>query len=293
MAEDKILLLARSRGFCGGVRAASAMLEKLLAEHPGKPVCVLHDLVHNRHVRESFARRGVSFIDDLEQLPRGAILLLGAHGVPAETELRARELASLVVDAVCPLVRARQREAEKLKAGDTLILLGRPGHMETVGIVGRSGAGANIVISSAEEAVRIGLPSSAVLLAQTSFDAFELARCREVLERRIPSLSFRGGLCGVSQERQAEVERMAREVEAVAVAGSSGSSNSRRLCETAERCGARAVLAESAAELPPELFTLRRVGLTAGASTPDADVDGMLERFSAADFRIEDAPAAE
>lgn len=292
-AEDKELVLARSRGFCGVVRTALAALEKLLAEHPDIPVCVLYDLVHNRRVKESFVRRGVRFIDDLAELPPGAGLLLGAHGVPAATERRARELAAVVVDTTCPVIRARQREAAALGAGDTLILLGYPDHQETVGIIGWSGAGTNLTVASAEAAERIAVPSaSPVLLTQTTFDANELARCREVLERRFPGASFRGGLCGASQARQAEAERIAQEVDAVVVAGSPHSSNTRRLRETAERCGKTAVLVECAAELPPELFDLRRVGLTAGASTPDADVDEIRAAFAAAGFRVGEAPAA-
>ena len=285
-AEDKILVLARSRGFCSGVRAALAALEKLLAEHPETPVCVLHDLVHNRHVRVSFVRRGVRFIDDLDELPPGACLLLGAHGVSPETERRARELAPLVVDTTCPVVRARQREAAQLGSGDTLLLLGHPRHQETLGILGWSGAGANLVAESAEEAARIDLPPDPVLLTQTSFDTFELGRCREILERRCPGLSFRGGPCGAALARQAEVEKLAKLVEVVVVAGSPHSSNARQLCKTAERCGARSLLAASAAELPPELFECRRVGLTSGASTPDADVDEISAAFTASGFRI-------
>ena len=290
MAEKK-LVLARTRGFCSVVRATLATLEKLLSAHPGEPVCVLRELVHNRHVTAAFERRGVRFLNDLSELPPGAILLIGAHGVPPETERRAKELAKLVVDTTCPMVGARYREAAKLVDGDTLMLLGHPGHPETVGIVGWSGAGTNVVISSAAEAETVEASGRPVLLTQTTFDAFELERCRKILERRFPDLAFRGGVCAASRERQACVEKLAQGVEFVVVAGSPHSSNARRLCETAERCGARCILAESAAELPSELFSVRRVGLTAGASTPDEDVDEMLKAFAAAGFAVEEQTA--
>ena len=125
-----------------------------------------------------------------------------------------------------------------------------------------------------------------MFLAQTTFDAVELSRCREVLERRFPESRFLWGVCRASQERQDAVTRLAREVEAVVVAGSPHSSNARRLCETAERCGVRAVFAEGAADLPQDIFGLRRVGLTSGASTPDGDVEEMSAAFAAAGFEI-------
>ena len=287
MAEDRKLILAGTMGFCGGVRAALATLDKLVKEHKNVPVCVLHELVHNRHVNEAFARRGVRFLKDLDELPPGAVLLLGAHGVPPETERRARTLASLVVDTTCPLVKARQLGAAKLTADDTMVLIGHPRHPEVLGIIGWSGAGKNIVVSSADEAEHVELAAVSALLAQTTFDAFELARCREVLERRFPGLSFLWGVCRASQERQDDVARLAREVEVMIVAGSPHSSNARRLCETAERWGARGILVESAAELPPWAFGMRRVGLTSGASTPDEDVDEMSAAFSAAGFEVE------
>ena len=285
--EDKKLILAGAMGFCGGVRAALATLDKLVETHKDVPVCVLHELVHNRHVNEAFARRGVVFLNDLEELPRGAVLLLGAPGVPTETERRARELASLVVDTTCPLVKARQLGAAELGAKDTLVLIGHPRHPEVLGIVGRSRAGRNFVVSSAAEAEKIELASPPVLLAQTTFDAFELARCRAVFERRFPDSTFLWGVCRASQERQDAVARLAREVEVVVVAGSPHSSNARRLCETAGRCGARGVMVESASDLPPEVFQRRRVGLTSGASTPDGDVDEIAAAFSAAGFKME------
>jgi len=285
---EKKLILARTRGFCKVVRATLATLEKILADHPAGPVCVLRELVHNRHVTAAFERRGVRFLNDLEELPPGALLLIGAHGVPPETERRARELARSVVDTTCPMVGARYREAAQLTFADTLILLGHPGHPETVGILGWSGAGTNIVISSAAEAETVDAPSRPVLLTQTTFDAFELERCRKILKRRFPDLAFRGGVCAASRGRQADVGKLARQVEAVVVAGSPHSSNARRLCETAERCGARGILAESAAELPPELFSAPRVGLTAGASTPDGDVNDMVKAFADAGFAVEE-----
>ncbi|MBQ6352914.1 MAG: 4-hydroxy-3-methylbut-2-enyl diphosphate reductase, partial [Lentisphaeria bacterium] len=152
---EKILYLASVRGFCGGVRAALAALEQLLSEHPERPVCVLHELVHNRFVTEDFERRGVRFLAALDELPPGAALLLGAHGVTPEQEREARRRAALVVDTTCPLVRERQRQAAALAAEDTLLLLGYPGHAEVAGIISRSGAGRNFVLSSADEAERL------------------------------------------------------------------------------------------------------------------------------------------
>ena len=266
------------------MRAALAALEKLLADRPEGPVCVLRELVHNRMVTESFEKRGVRFLSTPEEIPGGASLLIGAHGASPEQEREARCRAVRVIDTTCPLVRERQRQAAGLSCKDTLILLGYPGHAEVSGILGRSGAGRNIVVSSADEAAHLDPAENPAVITQTTFDGGELERCRAILEARFPGLRFCCGVCRASRERQRSVGELARRVEAVVVAGARHSSNARRLCAAAERCGARAVLAERVAEIPPEIFSLRRVGLTAGASTPDEELDEIREAFTAAAF---------
>lgn len=284
--SGKLLFLAPERGFCGGVRSALATLDKLVASTESEPVFVFHELVHNRHVTDGFTRRGVRFVSALDEVPEGAVLLLGAHGVSRELEAAARRRTPRVADATCPLVKARQREAAKLTEWDSLILVGHAGHPEVVGVLGWSNAGRNFVISDAAEAEALPELEHPVLLSQTTFDAVELEKCREVLLRRFPDLRCRGGLCRASIERQRCVAELAARAEAVVVAGSPHSSNARRLCEAAERAGARGILAESAEELPEELFTLSKVALTAGASTPDSDIAAMERRFAAAGFEV-------
>ena len=288
----KTLHLARVRGFCPWVRTALAALDKLIAEHSAGPVCVLHELVHNRLVTETFEKRGVRFLSSPEEIPEGASLLIGAHGVTPEQEREARRRAVRVVDTTCPQVRERQKMASALGRKDTLILIGYPGHAEVAGIIARSGAGRNVVISSAEEAEHLDPLENPVAITQTTFDGAELERCRALLAGRFPDIRFRCGVCRASRERQKSVGELARQVEAVVVAGAHHSSNARRLRAAAERCGVRAVLTERAAEIPPEFFALHRVGLTAGASTPDAEVDAIIAAFAAASFRIAECGAA-
>ena len=295
-ADGKILYLASVRGFCPWARSALAALDKLVSEYPEGPVCVLHELVHNRLVTENFERRGVRFLSSPEEIPESASLLIGAHGVTPEQEREARRCAVRVVDTTCPQVRERQKTASALERKDTLILIGYPGHAEVAGIIARSGAGRNIVISSAEEAERLEHVANPVAITQTTFDGAELERCRAVLAGRLPGIRFCCGVCRASRERQRSVGELARRVEAVVVAGAHHSSNARRLCAAAERCGARAVLTERSAEIPPEIFALRRVGQTAGASTPDEEVNAIVTAFAAASFRIAEcgtAPEAE
>ena len=284
--SGKQLFLAAARGFCGGVRSALDKLDELVAANGGKPVFVLHELVHNRHVTADFESRGVRFVPTLEEVPDGAALLFGAHGVPPELETAARRRTARVTDATCPLVKAHQREAARLAPRDTLILAGHAGHPEVVGILGFSGAGRNFVISDAAAAAALPELEHPVLLGQTTFDAVELEKCREVLARRFPDLRCGGGLCRASIERQRCVAELAGQVEAVVVAGSAHSSNARRLRESAERAGTRGILAESADDVPEEIFALDRVALTAGASTPDKDISEMERRFAAAGFEI-------
>ena len=151
---------------------------------------------------------------------------------------------------------------------------------------GWSKAGRNFVISDAAAAEALPALEHPVLLCQTTFDAVELEKCREVLQRRFTNLRCRGELCRASLERQTCVAELARSVEAVVVAGSRHSSNAQRLREAAERAGARGILAESADDLPEEIFALSNVALTAGASTPDKDISEMERRFAAAGFKI-------
>lgn len=287
VARNK-LYLARERGFCGGVRSALEMLEKLLREEPSEPVYVLYELVHNRHVSASCRRRGVRFVENLSEVPPGARLLLGAHGVPPETENLAAALTGKLCDACCPLVRARQRAAAALTSGDTLVLIGHRGHPEVDGILGWSNAGRSLVVQNAAEAARITEAAHPVLISQTTFSSEELEKCRQVLARRFPDLEFHSGLCRASSMRQRGVRELAALAETVVVAGSAHSSNARRLCETAESCGAEGVLVECAEELPKRLFGLERVGLTAGASTPDEDFETIAANFADAGFEITD-----
>ena len=286
------LIMAAKRGFCGGVRTAMARLEGFLAADPAEPVYVLHELVHNRHLTDSFRRRGVRFVNTLAEVPAGARLILGAHGVSAETERAAKRVTARLSNATCPLVRARQRAAAGLDAGDSLILLGHPGHSEVAGILGWSGAGENIVVPDAEAAERVAVALHPVALAQTTFAADELEKCLKVLKRRFPEIICRGGLCRASEERQRSVRELAARVELVVVIGAAHSSNARRLCETAERGGTESLLAESATELPERVFGLARVGLTSGASTPDEDFNAAAERFAASGFEIVDLKRA-
>lgn len=285
-SEKKQLFLAGKRGFCGGVRSALDTLDRLLASADGGTVFVLHELVHNRHVTCDFERRGVRFVASLDEVPEGAVLLLGAHGVSRELEAAARRKSPHVTDATCPLVKARQRKAAQLAPQDSLILVGHAGHPEVVGVLGWSNAGKNFVISNVGEAEKLPELDAPVLLGQTTFDAVEMERCREVLSRRFPNLRCGGGSCRASIERQRCVAELAGRVDAVVVGGSRHSSNARRLLETAERAGARGILAESAEEVPEEVFALPRVALTAGASTPDKDISEMVRRFAAAGFEI-------
>ena len=284
--SGKRLFVAAARGFCGGVRAALAKLDELVAANGGEPVFVLHELVHNRHVTIDLERRGVRFVSTLDEVPENAVLLLGAHGVSRELEAAAQRRTAHVADATCPLVKARQREAAKLTARDTLILVGHAGHPEVAGVLGWSSAGRNFVIADAAAAEALPELECPVLLSQTTFDAVELEKCREVLQRRFANLRCRGGLCRASLERQSCVAELARSVEAVVVAGSRHSSNAQRLREAAERAGTRGILVESADDMPEDVFELSRVGLTAGASTPDKDISEMERRFAAAGFEI-------
>jgi 4-hydroxy-3-methylbut-2-enyl diphosphate reductase len=278
------VLLAEPRGFCAGVESAVKSLAWMVVLHP-PPVFCVHAVVHNEHVVERFERLGVRFVTHPEQASIGAAVLLSAHGSSPAAVEAARARASVVVDAVCPLVTKVHHEIRsRAAAGGTVVYIGHEGHDEAVGAVAQA-PGRVVRVESAADVARAVVPEGrpvAVLaqttLAQHAWDGVVAAARSRFGDVWLPP---RADLCFATTNRQRAVRHLARRCDAVVVVGSPTSSNTRALAQTArdEGCG-RVLQVAGAGDLP--LAELGRVGVTAGASTPASVVDQVVAALAPA-----------
>ncbi len=274
------VVLAEPRGFCAGVERAIEIVERAL-EKFGAPIYVRHEIVHNDHVVADLREKGAIFVEDLEEVPLGARVIMSAHGVA----LRVREHAALrqleVFDATCPLVTKVHVEVKKLRAdGYEIVMIGHSGHPEVEGTMGQTDTGMYLVEDVQDvEALEVKTPEKIAYVSQTTLSVDETQVIVGALQKKFPAILApkKSDICYATQNRQDAVKDMTKHVDVVLVVGSPTSSNSNRLREVAERFGVDAYLVGSAAELKPEwLQEATRVGITAGASAPEALVQGLL-----------------
>ena len=289
-ATGKILLLAAPRGFCGGVRNAVAAFNRSLAER-GAPLHVLHELVHNRLLTAELTRRGAVFVEDVSAVPPGAAVLFGAHGVAALTTSAARLRGLEIIDATCPLVRRLQEAAARLTPDDTLIMLGHRGHPEVEGVIGHAGTRRIFVVETPDAAAGLPKLKTPTVLVQTTLNHTAVDALFQILKRRFPDLRRGGDICAASRRRQLAVEFIARRSDLTVIIGSRHSSNANRLRETAEAAGCAAILIDRIAELPEKIRNRLpdRIGLSAGASTPDDLIREAADFFNSRGFRPQEA----
>jgi len=280
----KKVVLAQPRGFCAGVEMAVATVERALAQY-GPPLYVFHEIVHNRYVVQDFIRRGVTFVQSLEEVPVGAKLVLSAHGVsPAVWEQGKKRELQIIIDATCPLVEKVHREVRKFAAqGYWIILVGHPEHDEIAGTSGEALERIRIVanIEQAKE-VTIPDPERVAVLTQTTLSVDDTREIIEVLHRRFPRMVTppKEDICYATQNRQDAVKELAREVDLVLVVGSHNSENSNQLCRVARSRGVPAYLVNDLREMDPRwLEAVERVGITSGASVPDRLVQEIADYF--------------
>jgi 4-hydroxy-3-methylbut-2-enyl diphosphate reductase len=267
------IVLAGPRGFCAGVERAIEIVERAL-EVVGVPIYVRREIVHNRHVVEALRQKGAVFVDELDEVPAGATVIFSAHGVsPAVREAAvARRLR--VIDATCPLVTKVHLEAIRYaKEGRTIVLVGHADHDEVIGTLGEAPRRI-VVIDSVEEAEQLVVedPTKVAYLTQTTLSVDDTKAVIEVLRRRFPAIlgPSRDDICYATQNRQAAVKQLSGAVDLVLVLGAANSSNANRLREVAEALGTRARLINDVRDIRPEwLDGCVRVGVTAGASTPE------------------------
>lgn len=275
--------LANPRGFCAGVDRAIEIVERAL-ERYGAPVYVLHEIVHNKHVLEDLRSRGTVFVKRLDEIPSGSVTIFSAHGVSdaVVAEGEARQLR--VIDATCPLVTKVHVQAQRY-AGDAreVVLIGHPGHPEVEGTRGRIDGKVH-VLSTPEEvaALEVADPERLAYVTQTTLSVDDTREVIDALHAKYPAIKGPDlkDICYATQNRQNAVKQLVPEVDVLLVVGSANSSNSSRLRELGERSGVPAYLVDDPAQIEGGWFEGKaRVGVTAGASAPEALVDLVLGRL--------------
>jgi len=275
------ILLASPRGFCAGVNMAIETLETAIRLH-GTPVYVYHEIVHNKHVVDRFVREGAVFVNAVEEVPEGAVLLYSAHGVAPEVRRVSADRRLRAIDATCPLVTKVHLEAIKYaKAGYRIVLIGHEGHDEVIGTMGQAPEAFTLVDSTAEvDALPFGPSDKLAYLTQTTLSVDDASKIIARLKERFPQIVGppKDDICYATQNRQEAVRLLSEDADVVIVLGSQNSSNSQRLAELARDSGIRAHLIDGANEIDPKWFTgAETVVITAGASAPESVVQDCIE----------------
>jgi len=278
------VLIAAPRGFCAGVDRAIEIVERALDLY-GAPVYVRHEIVHNRFVVDGLRARGAIFVEELDEVPDGAPVIFSAHGVPKSVPANATARGLEWLDATCPLVSKVHRQAERqIEAGRHIIFVGHRGHPEVIGTIGQVPEGTITLVETIEDVATLSFGDEEPLayLTQTTLSVDDTAGIIAALMERYPSIAGPKAedICYATSNRQAAVKVIAPKCELVLVIGAPNSSNSLRLVEVAERCGASARLIQRASEIDPAwLEGVETLGLTAGASAPETLVREVVERL--------------
>ncbi|WPD23199.1 MAG: 4-hydroxy-3-methylbut-2-enyl diphosphate reductase [Candidatus Electrothrix scaldis] len=284
------IILAQPRGFCAGVNRAINVVNRALEVYK-PPVYVLHEIVHNTHVIRELEKKGAVFVEQLEDIPTGAIAIFSAHGVSQETKKQASALKLKTINATCPLVSKVHRRVSLLnKINYDVVVIGHKGHPEVEGTCGHA-SGAVHVVSSPEEVQRLQVndPSRVGYVTQTTLSVDDTAVMLEALRKQFPEISepSRTDICFATSNRQSAVRELSESVDLLLVVGSKNSSNSNRLREVAKNNNISAYLIDHAEEIDPDwLVGSKRIGITAGASAPEYLVTELItwlqERYDVA-----------
>ena len=275
------VILAQPRGFCAGVVRAIEIVDRALTKY-GAPVYVRHEIVHNRHVVESLKAKGAKFVEELSEVPAGAVTVFSAHGVARAVEEDARARGLPVLDATCPLVtKVHNQGARFVGQGRAVVLIGHAGHPEVEGTLGRIAGPVHLVQSEAEVAL-LDLPLDAPLayVTQTTLSVDDTRAIIAALKRRFRDIigPETRDICYATQNRQSAVRDLAKLVDVLLVVGATNSSNSNRLREIGAEANVPSYLIADGAELDLDWVRgARTVGLTAGASAPEVLVDQVIE----------------
>ena len=282
--------LAKPRGFCAGVDRAIDVVEIALDIY-GPPVYVRHEIVHNDHVVNELSDKGAIFLDDVTQIPEGAVTIFSAHGVSPLVRTQAKERNLQVIDATCPLVTKVHLEAIRYaKKGFTIILIGHRNHVEVEGTMGEAPDAMMLVESPADvPGLEVPDPEKVVFITQTTLSIDDTSAVIDALKKKFPNIVSppKGDICYATTNRQGAVKVMTEKCDTILVVGSPTSSNSNRLVEVAQSRGCQAHLINDSGQLSPSMFNeSSRVGLTAGASAPEHLVQDVV-RWLEQNFSIE------
>jgi 4-hydroxy-3-methylbut-2-enyl diphosphate reductase len=275
------VILAQPRGFCAGVVRAIDIVEKALDKF-GQPVYVRHEIVHNKHVVESLKNKGARFVEELDEVPEGAVTVFSAHGVPQSVVNTAKDRGLPVLDATCPLVSKVHNQGKRYVAhGRTLILIGHAGHPEVEGTMGQVGAPVTLVQDEAEvDVLTIPTNTPVAYITQTTLSIDDTKGIIAKLKRRFSDIvgPETSDICYATQNRQTSVRELAKIADVILVVGAANSSNSNRLREIGIEEGLPSYLINDGSELKPEWVKGKKViGLTAGASAPEELVRHVIE----------------
>jgi len=277
------ILLANPRGFCAGVDRAIEIVELALQQET-RPVYVRHEIVHNRHVVDGLRDKGAIFIEDPHDAPSGAMLIYSAHGVSPAVRSRAETRQLKTIDATCPLVTKVHNEVRRMVGlGFEIVMIGHQGHVEVEGTMGQAPESMHLV-ETVRDVARLQVRDANRLgcVTQTTLSVDDTRDVTEALVKRFPQINLpkRDDICYATQNRQDAVKQLAAEADLVLVVGAPASSNSNRLVEVASRLGVSAYLIQNEDEVDPNWLTrVDCVGVTAGASTPDVLVQGVIRRL--------------
>jgi 4-hydroxy-3-methylbut-2-en-1-yl diphosphate reductase len=278
--EDKKVVLAFPRGFCAGVVRAIDIVN-LALEVYGQPIYVRREIVHNKFVVNELHRKGIIFVNELDEVPLGRRVIFSAHGVSPDVSSAARIRHLKVIDATCPLVTKVHREAIKYaKLGYSIILIGHSDHDEVIGTLGEA-PGSITVLDPEDDIESLNVPDSSKIayLTQTTLSLNDTRQIVDKLKRRFPIINVPSSedICYATQNRQGAVLELAQKAELILVVGSANSSNSRRLVEVAQSAGVSAYLIDDIENIRlPWLKNVRIIGLTAGASAPEDLVERVV-----------------
>jgi len=288
MQTEKKIILAQPRGFCAGVVRAIDIVERALKKY-GAPVYVRHEIVHNKHVVNDLRQKGAVFVEEVDEIPEGAVTIFSAHGVSRQVESDAKARKLYTYDATCPLVTKVHKQGQRYAKKDyEIIMIGHAGHAEVEGTLGQIDGTVHLVESITDVAnLTVKSPEKLSYVTQTTLSVDDTRDVIEALKARFPKIEGPDikDICYATQNRQQAVRDMVPNIDMLLVIGAKNSSNSNRLREIGTEMGMDSYLIDDASALKTEwLNGANCIGVTAGASAPEVLIDSLLNKLGDAGY---------